>query len=39
MEDEMLKLGKDLNKKVEQILASDVATEKVRIGSFCLHIS
>ncbi|XP_010490024.1 PREDICTED: myosin heavy chain, cardiac muscle isoform-like [Camelina sativa] len=28
MEDEMLKLGKELNKKVEQIRASDVATEK-----------
>lgn len=32
MEDEMLKLGKELNKKVEQIHASDVATEKVRIA-------
>uniref|UniRef100_A0A1J3FGP7 Nuclear envelope-associated protein 2 n=1 Tax=Noccaea caerulescens TaxID=107243 RepID=A0A1J3FGP7_NOCCA len=28
MEDEMLELGKELNKKVEQIRASDVATEK-----------
>ncbi|CAH8311332.1 unnamed protein product [Eruca vesicaria subsp. sativa] len=28
MKDEMLQLGKELNKKVEQIRASDVATEK-----------
>lgn len=29
MEDEMVELGKELSKKVEQIRASDVATEKV----------
>lgn len=34
MEDEMLELSKELNKKVEQIRASDVATEKVLDLSF-----
>lgn len=33
MEDEMHELAKELNKKVEQIRASDVTTEKVRIVS------
>ena len=37
MEDEMHELAKELNEKVEQIRASDVATEKVRIVFF--HIS
>lgn len=39
MEDEMLQLGMELNKKVEQIRASDVATDKVGIVSLLLHIS